>query len=268
MNVNKINTTDRTNFTSRPINAAELADLKAAIKKGKAFLYDVDTTHGFMDQKIVIRTDGIRDGFPVKGADAIISFLTKIRDYAKGRLPKLETVDAHRLGDPELKKFTDISDIHSEKGTFGAEKIEETVFGKPNVLIEVEPEKADVPSASKIYEVLSSNGIIKLEKNETSPLRYGDGITGQVVENKKALSFFENLKQAGAKVGLVYGVATDFCVKDAVAACKRFGIKPIVIEDAIKEAVNNSIKDANDSVYHDVAVMTSEQLGKVLNKVQ
>jgi len=265
MNVNKV---DKTNFTSRPVNAGDLAELKAAIKKGQAFLYDVDTTHGFMDQDILVRANGTKDGFPVGGADAIVPVLAKIKQFANGLLPKLETVDAHKPTDPELKLFTAISDIHSEKGTLGAEKIPETVFGKPDVLIEVEPEKVDVPSVSKIQEVLSSNGIIKLEKNETSPLRYGDGATGQVVENKKALSFFENLKQAGAKVGLVYGVATDFCVKDAVAALKKFGIKPIVIEDGIKEAIENSIKNPADSVYGDVATMTTEQLGKVLDKVQ
>lgn len=268
MNVNKINATDKTNFKSRPMNLQDVAELVSAIQKKQAFLYDVDTTHGFMDQDFFIRPNGVKDGFPVGGADKIVPFLAKIKQYAQGLLPKVETVDAHRFNDPEIAVFKAVSDIHSEKGTLGAEKIPETVFGKPDVLIEVEPEKADVPSVSKIKEVLIGNGIIRMEKNETSPLRYGDGTTGQVVENKKALTFFDNLKQAGAKVALIYGVATDFCVKDAAAACKKFGIKPIVIEDAIKEAISNPIKVADDPVYQDVAVMTSEQLGKVLYTIR
>lgn len=265
MNINRI---DKTNFTSRQVHAKDLAELKTAIKKGQAFLYDVDTTHAFMDQGFTIRRDGIKDGFPVAGADEIIPVLVKIKKIARGFLPKLETVDAHKFGDPELDTFKAVSDIHSEKGTEGAEKIAETVFGKPDVLIEVEPEKNDVPSVSKIQEILSSKGIIKLEKNETSPLKYGVTGTKDVIENKKGLVFFESLKLAGAKIALIYGVATDFCVKDAVAACKEFGIKPVVIEDGIKEAISNSVKDINDPVYHDVAVMTSGQLGRILNTIK
>lgn len=265
MNVNRL---DKTNFTSRPVHAKDLAELKTAIKKGQAFLYDVDTTHAFMDQGFTIRRDGLKDGFPVAGADEIIPALVKIKKIARGFLPKFETVDAHKIGDPELDTFKAISDIHSEKGTEGAEKIAETVFGKPDILIEVEPEKADVPSIERIKEVLASKGIIHLEKNETNPLRYGVAATKEVVDNEKGLAFFENLKKAGARIALIYGVATDFCVKDAAAACKKFGIKPIVIEDGIKEAINNSIKDMNDPVYHNLATMTTKQLGKVLDKVQ
>lgn len=265
MNINRV---DKISFTSRPVNAGDLAELKAAIKKGQAFLYDVDTTHAFMDQAFIMRPDGIKDGFPVGGADKIVPTLARIRAYAQGLLPKFETVDAHKWGDPELETFKAVSDIHSEKGTLGAEKIPETVFGKPDALIEIEPEKNDVPSVARIKEILASNGIIHLEKNETNPLRYGITGTKEVIDSKKGLALFENFRQAGAKIAAIYGVATDFCVKDAVAACKRFGIKPIVIEDGIKEALSNSIKDANDPVYQDVAVITTEQLGKVLDKVQ
>ncbi|MFA7657975.1 MAG: isochorismatase family protein [Candidatus Gastranaerophilaceae bacterium] len=267
MNVNKV---DKTNFTSRPVNAGDLAELKAAIKKGQAFLYDVDTTIGFMHPNVT-RPDGTRDGLYVPKAEAVISAMAKIKQFTKGIIAKFETVDAHKKGDPELQWFAGEpfnSDIHSEKGTLGGTKISETVFGEPNALIEVEPEKNDVPSVSKIQEILASKGIIRLEKNENDSLKYGIPFTNQVVPNKKGLAFFENLKKAGAKVALVYGVATDYCVKDAVAALKKFGIKPIVIEDAIKEFGQDSTKIADDAVYHDVAIMTTEQLGKVLNKVQ
>lgn len=253
-------------FTSRPFNVQDLKELKSAIKQGQAFLYDVDTTKGFMYPNI-LRPDGVRDGLYVPGAETIIAVFKKIKKMAKGLLPKFETVDAHKFTDPELENFKAVSDIHSEKFTPGGKKIPETVFGKPDALIEVEPEKNDVPSVSKIKKILDSKGIIRLEKNETTPLKYGNGLTGQVEDNVKAISFFENLKKAGAKIALVYGVATDYCVRDAVAALKRFGIKPIVIEDAIKEFAQKSTEIADDPVYSDVAVITSEQLGKVLNKV-
>lgn len=266
----KTNRISNVNFTSRPINANDLKELKTAIKKSQAFLYDVDTTEGFMHKNIV-RLDGTRDGLYVADAETAIPGMAKIKQGAKGKLPKFETVDAHKKGDPELKYFVGEpfnSDIHSEKATLGGTKIPETVFGEPNALIEVEPEKQDVPSVSKIKEIFASKGIIRLEKNENDSLKYGIPFTDQVVPNKKGLTFFENLKKAGAKIALVYGVATDYCVKDAVAACKKFGIKPIVIEDAIKEFAEKSTQIAGHPVYDDVAVMTSEQLGKVLNKVQ
>jgi len=266
MIISRTNNTNRTNFKSRPITEKEITQLRTAAKKGTAFLYDVDTTEGFMHKNIV-RPDGTRDGLYVPFAETVIDAMQKIKTFAKGKIAKFETVYAHKKGDTELKYFTGApfnSDIHSEKGTFGGAKIPETVFGKPNILIEVEPEKNDVPAVDKIKKVLASKGIIRLEKNETTPLKYGVTGTKDVVENKKAISFFSNLKQAGAKIAVLYGVATDYCVRDAAAACKQFGIKPIVVQDAIKEFGQDSTKIADDAVYKDVAVMTSEQLEKAL----
>ena len=265
----KVNRMDKTNFTSRPIGAKELRELKMAIKKGTAFVYDVDTTNGFMLPNFN-RTDGIRDGLHVAGAESILPAFTKLKNMFKGIIPKFETVDAHQFSDPELKYFKDApfnSDIHSQKGTWGGEKTPETVWGNPDILIEVEPEKLDVPSVAKIKEVLASKGIIRLEKNENDSLKWGNEVTGQVEENKKGLAFFENLRQAGAKIALVTGVATDYCVKDAVAALKRFGIKPIVVENCIKEFADNC-KAPGHPVYDDVPFVSLEQLGKVLDKVQ
>lgn len=261
---------DRTNnqsFTSHPITLTEVSKLGKALKAKKVFLYDVDTTHGFMDQAIFTRENGVTDGFPVPGADEIVPVLKRIKDLFMGKLPKLETVDAHQFSDPEIKFFKNVSDIHSEKGTYGAEKIEETVFGKPRFLVEVEPEKQDVPKTSDIRNAMLNNDIIRVEKNEIDVLKYGDGQTGQVVENKKGINLFENLKKAGADIALVYGVAEEYCVKAAVAACKRFGIKPIVIEDAIKDAGTRALNDSTDSVYGDVATMTTDALGKLYNQV-
>ena len=257
MKIDKIN---NQTFQSHQITSKEMTTLKKALTDKKVFLYDVDTTHGFMDQAILKRQDGITDGFPVIGADKIIPALMKIKEIFLNRLPKLETVDAHSFSDPEIKFFKFVSDIHSEKGTLGAEKIEETVFGSPNILVEVEPEKADVPSVHKIQSALSNNEIMRVEKNEIDVLKYGNGETGKVEENKKGIQFFENLKKAGAEIALVYGVAEEYCVKAAVAACKRFGITPIVIEDAVKDAGTQALKNQDDSVYNDVATVTTDLL--------
>lgn len=262
MRTNNINSI---NFTSRPISLRELEEVGTAIRRNQVFLYDVDTTHGFMDKAVLKRADGIRDGLPVPHADAILSALKNITEMAKGKIPKFETVDAHSFSDPELQIFTAISDIHCQKGTLGSEKIPETIFGNPDALIEVEPGKQDVPSVSRIREILASKGIIKLEKNENSPLRWGNGTTGRVEESKKGLEFFKKLKHAGAQIALVYGVCTDYCVKDAVEALKLFGIKPIIIEDAIKEL---SQKMDAIPVYNDVTTITTQQLGTALNIVK
>jgi len=265
MQINKIN---NQNFTSHAITQREVAQLSDALKSKRVFLYDVDTTHGFMDQAIAKRSNGITDGFPVIGADTIVPALKRIKDMFMGKLPKLETVDAHTFSDPEIKFFKNVSDIHSEKGTYGAEKIEETVFGTPRFLVEVEPEKADVPNVSEIRNAIENNDIIRVEKNEIDVLKYGDGKTGEVVENTKGVKFFENLKKASGDIALVYGVAEEYCVKAAVAACKRFGIKPIVVEDAIKDAGTKVLKDSSDEVYGDIATVTTENLGKIFNQVK
>lgn len=256
----KIDKISNQTFQSHPINSKEVAALKKAMANKKVFLYDVDTTHGFMDQAILKRKDGTTDGFPVVGADKIIPAMLKIKEMFLNRLPKLETVDAHRFSDPEIKLFKFVSDIHSEKGTLGAEKIPETIFGTPYCLVEVEPENDDVPDIDEIKFVLANNRIMRVEKNEIDVLRYGDGETGEVQENKKGIQFFENLKKAGAEIALVYGVAEEYCVKAAVAACKRFGITPIVIEDAVKYAGTPALKNPVDSVYNDVATITTDLL--------
>ena len=263
----QINRIDNQNFKSHKITAKEISEVKNALKLKKIFLYDVDTTHGFMDQTIAKRVNGIKDGFPVVGADKIIPTLESIKNMFLGKLPKLESVDAHRFSDPEIKFFKNISDIHSEKGTKGAEKIKETIFKKPRFLIEVEPEKNDVPKVSQIRSAMINNDIIRIEKNEIDVLKYGDGNTGNVVENNKGLIFFENLKKAGGDIALVYGVAEEYCVKAAVAACKRFGIKPIVIEDAVKDAGTKTLKNPMDEIYSDVATITTKDLGKIFNQV-
>ena len=125
MRISKI---DNQTFNSHKINQNELKTLKQAMKDQKVFLYDVDTTHGFMDQRIAKRANGITDGFPVVGADKILPALQKIKDVFLNKMPKLESVDAHQFSDPEIKFFKNVSDIHSEKGTYGAEKIEESIF--------------------------------------------------------------------------------------------------------------------------------------------
>ncbi|MCQ2740130.1 MAG: isochorismatase family protein [bacterium] len=259
----EINAINNQTFAAHPATREEIKTLKSAIEKGKAFLYDVDTTHGFMDQTIHKRPNGITDGFPVIGATLILPALAAIKSLFAGKLPKVESVDAHSFSDPEIKFFKNVSDIHSQKGTFGAEKIKETVFGEPNLLIEVEPEKQDVPNVADIQKTMGNNGIIRIEKNEIDILKYGDSKTGNVIENKKGVDFFNNLKNAGANVALVYGVAEEYCVKAAVAACKRFGITPIVINDAVKDAGTKALQDNNDEVYGDVATITTKELANL-----
>jgi len=264
MQVNKIN---NQNFTSHPITTKEIAQIKDAFKFKKVFLYDVNTTHGLMDQAIRIRKNGIRDGFPIQGADDIIPALKKIKRMLKGRLPKIETVDAHKFTDPEIGLFKNISDIHSEKGTHGAKKIKETIFAKPRYIIEVEPTKEFVPEVYEIRNAMMHNDVIRIEKNEIDVLKYGDGKTGIIFDNKKGLKFFENLKKAGAQIALVYGVAEEHGVKAAVNACKRFKITPIIIEDAVKDAGQKVLKDINDPVYGDVATITTAKLGEIFSHI-
>lgn len=255
---------DKINFTSRPINKNELKMLKSAIKEGKAFLYDVDTSNGYMHPEI-IRPDGIRDGLHLPDAESIIPKLSEITSKLKGKMLKLETIDAHKFGDPVMDQFKKETDIYCEKGTWGSAKIPETIFGEPDVLIDVEPAIKDVPSVNKIKELFAKNGIIRLEKNELCPLNWGNRFTHLVERNEKGFEFFNNLKQSGAKIAVVYGVATDYCVKEAVRVLKAFGIKPIIISDAIKELAEKSTEIPNHEVFGDVLTITTKQLNKVVN---
>lgn len=122
-------------------------------------------------------------------------------------IPLISSVDAHRPDDPEFKHFPP----HCLTGTPGQKKIIETLGSRP--LIGRNAEAAW--KAMESYEA------------------------GQIILEKRKFDLFSNpiaaplfLKLKGDRF-VVYGVATDYCVKAAALGLLEFGNPVFLVEDAV-----------------------------------
>jgi len=210
------------------------------MEKGLKIFYDVDTQHDFMDK------DG---ALYVPGAEEIKPNLKKLTEYARIRsIPILGSVDRHfgteeyKHREGELKRWGGPFPDHCMHMSKWMEKIPETKyemtieegFGAP-------PYKEDsgiyIPNrldgnidlgmlASGIQEVIGHGYISLISKCGL----YFEKQNYDVFNNpafKKFLDFTE------VKEAVVYGVATDYCVKAAVLGMQQRGVQCYVVKDAI-----------------------------------
>jgi len=125
-------------------------------------------------------------------------------------IPIVGSVDAHDFDDPEFESFP----AHCVRGTEGALKVEGTL-----------PEKSRF--------LTGSGGCMC----EATKLRYGD--YQAVYCEKQTFSLFSNPQAADVlhhlhrKTAVVYGVATEYCVKAAVLGLRERGYNVLVVTDAI-----------------------------------
>lgn len=184
--------------------------------KNKTVFVDIDTQFDFMDP---------RGKLYVPGAEYIIDNIKKLFRYAKEHKIKiLSSTDSHTVGDPEFRNFPP----HCVKGTPGNRKIEETVC-KNSIFIENK-----------------DHGINQTILNHD-----------QIIVEKSSLDIFDNTNidkviiQLGASDYVVFGVATDYCVKLAVLGLLRRGYKVTLVTDAIKattqEGETIALKEMKDA---------------------
>jgi len=180
--------------------------------------YDVDTQNDFMN----------RDGkLYVPDAEIIKPNLAKLTGCAIGiRVPIVGSVDRHfgteeyKERELELQRWSGPFPDHCMGGKYGQSKIRETNLTESRKFI---PHRLDnkVP-----YEELEK----AIEKLEITALFF----------EKQSYDVFTNpsfevfLRLAKIDEAVVYGVATDYCVKAAVLGMQKHGIKCYVVEDAIK----------------------------------
>ena len=164
-------------------------------KKSLVFV-DVDTQFDFMDPK---------GSLYVPGASEIVPNLEKLIDFAKKNdIPVVASVDAHPQDDPEFAQFPP----HCVRSTPGQRKIAATSL-----------ESAVVVAESAQLATLPRAGSVVLEKTIFS-----------LFGNKSADALFRNLE---ADRYVVFGVATDYCVKAAALGLLERGYSVAVVEDAI-----------------------------------
>jgi nicotinamidase-related amidase len=249
-------------FGARDFNARDAAQLRRELQNGQVMFWDVDTQIGFMDpiKTVNTRNGEKRVGLYVTDAVDIKPNLKTLTDlHYNFRLPRVASMDSHDKNDPEFRHFTAVSDEHCVKrNPIDWQKIRETLTEGPRRYMSVSQRKKDVPTIQALRDLFSKGGSVILEKNTISAFQHRVGTTAeteQFNDNWKTKLLVERLKamgpHAGIRTAVVYGVATDFCVKAAVEGLKANGIRPIVVKDAIKGVFTNDVNDRNNAALYE-----------------
>ncbi len=167
----------------------------------KMVFVDVDTQADFM-----LPTGSLY----VPGAEQIIPNLARLLEFARDYdVPVVSSADAHSLSDDEFQQFPP----HCVKGTPGQKKLPETLLAQRTVLPN---EKHLEPTAAEISRC--RQWILEKQKFD-------------LFTNIHAAFLFKKL-DAGQYV--VFGVATEYCVREAVLGLLQHGRPVTVVEDAIR----------------------------------
>ena len=165
---------------------------------GPIVFVDVDTQRDFLDP------DG---ALYIKGSGAIRPNLARLTRFARERgIPILASACAHELGDPEFAVFPP----HCLLGTPGQDRVDETAWPGGPIL---------EPGGSVPLAVVPHLSIHKR--------RYD-------VFSNPAADAVVSLYGEGRPTFVVYGVATDYCVRCAVDGLMARGHKVALVVDAIR----------------------------------
>lgn len=180
---------------------------------GRVICWDVDTQVDF------IMANG---KLAVPGAEAILPNLAALTDWAhRSGIRIVATADDHDVGHAEITDHPDWQTTfppHCMRGTDGQKKVSATALRDPLVLQPVPLDPADVVRA-----VQAHRGDILLNKPGTDVFRW----------NPNAATVLASL---APDCVIVYGVATDFCVRAAVAGLARLHPQGslVIVVDAIR----------------------------------
>jgi nicotinamidase/pyrazinamidase len=162
--------------------------------------FDVDTQADFMNPS---------GSLYVKGAETIVPNLKTLMDFARAeRIPVLSSADAHTPDDPSFAQWPP----HCVVGTPGQFRIPETSFPSAMVITN-RPGRFEPPREWV--------GQFIIEKQEY------DAATN--------VNFDAILESLGRRRFVVFGVATDYCVRSTVLGLRKRGMPVDLVADAIKE---------------------------------
>jgi nicotinamidase/pyrazinamidase len=194
--------------------------------KGVFFL-DVDTQRDFVLP---------RGALYVPGAERLIPKFRRLFDFArKNDIIILSTADAHTPDDPEFKQFPP----HCVLGTEGQKKLDDTLLPRPLTL-------EYGPVNRNLLEAVRKHAQIVVHKRELDPL---------------ANPVLERLARALPGRAIVFGVATDYCVKLGALGLRRLGLKVAVVTDAIRAINEKDGRGALDEMRNaEVELITLDSL--------
>jgi len=174
--------------------------------------WDVDTQHDFMDE------DG---NLAVPGAPQIVDNLAALTDFALAHnVPIVGSADAHVPDDDEFEQFP----AHCVAGTPGQRKIAAT-----------SPEGSQIVQRDRVDDQLVA-------------LRSGE--LPQLIIEKQELDVFSEsvadhiLTELTPEQILLYGVATEYCVRLSVLGLLERDFAVTVVEDGIEAVDDEAGKDA------------------------
>ena len=184
--------------------------------KDKTVFVDIDTQFDFMNP---------RGNLYVLGAEEIVDNIKKLFDYAKEyKIKILSSTDAHTVDDPEFKLFP----AHCIKGTPGNQKIEASTC---NDNITIENREQEITESMMGHEQI-------IVESQTFDI-FESINTDRIVNRLDACNF------------IVFGVATDYCVKAAVLGLLKRGYSVSLVTDATKaitkEGNEKSLKEVKDA---------------------
>jgi nicotinamidase/pyrazinamidase len=170
--------------------------------EGPLVFVDVDTQRDFLEPNGALY---------VPGSDAIVDNLSRLTEYARARrIPVLATADAHTEDDvEEIARFG----RHCMVGTPGQERVDATAWPGSTVL---------APSGRFTLYDGPLPAHITLEKTTFD------------VFNHALADILVAIYNRGHPTFVVYGVATDYCVRAAVLGLLERGCKVAVVVDAIR----------------------------------
>jgi nicotinamidase/pyrazinamidase len=174
------------------------------------FFLDVDTQRDFM-----LPTGALY----VRGAERILPKLRRIFDFArKNEISILSSADAHVAEDPEFKQFPP----HCVQGTEGQRKVDETLLPRP-LIFQQQPVDRNLAEAVRKHQ--------------------------QIIVEKQSLDLFSNpiaerLVRVLPPRAIVFGVATEYCVKMACLGLRRLGVQTVLITDAVRALAPKTEKEA------------------------
>lgn len=174
------------------------------------FFMDIDTQRDFMLPKGKLY---------VAGAERIIPKLRRLFDLArKNEITILSSMDAHTDEDAEFQDFPP----HCVRGSEGQRKLDETLLPRP-LILQNRPIDRNLPDVVRKHQ--------------------------QIIVEKQTLDIFDNpvterLLRVLPHRAIVFGVATEYCVKMACMGLRQRGVQTAVISDAIRSIAPKAEKEA------------------------
>jgi nicotinamidase/pyrazinamidase len=174
------------------------------------FFLDVDTQRDF-----ILKSGALS----VPGAEKIIGKFRKLFEFArKNEVSILSSMDAHVADDPEFKQFPP----HCIQGTEGQHKIDDTMLSRPMIFQNKSVDRNLIETVRKYQQIIIEKQSLDLFSNPMT----------------------ERLLRALPPRAIVFGVATEYCVRLACLGLRQRGVQTALVTDAIRAITPKGENDA------------------------